>query len=165
MGYCQGLSFIAGVLLLHMGEEDAFNMLKFLMFDAGLRKQYRPDMIILQVNGTTSQRLCVEDASLKRVSISWIWERQRSQCRTSFSLTYQSLSIAHMSLCICSATLNQTKLRQMRHLSIHEIRLYPLKRWPVLKKEGLLWWFLHVRCQIINFTGEFRESHNIFLRA
>lgn len=49
MGYCQGLSFIAGVLLLHMGEEDAFNMLKFLMYDMGLRKQYRPDMIILQV--------------------------------------------------------------------------------------------------------------------
>lgn len=49
MGYCQGLSFIAGVLLLHMGEEDAFNMLKFLMYDVGLRKQYRPDMIILQV--------------------------------------------------------------------------------------------------------------------
>ena len=32
-----------------MGEEDAFNMLKFLMYDVGLRKQYRPDMIILQV--------------------------------------------------------------------------------------------------------------------
>lgn len=32
-----------------MGEEEAFNMLKFLMFEMGLRKQYRPDMIILQV--------------------------------------------------------------------------------------------------------------------
>lgn len=49
VGYCQGLSFVAGVLLLHMGEEEAFHMLKFLMFDMGLRKQYRPDMIILQV--------------------------------------------------------------------------------------------------------------------
>ena len=49
VGYCQGLSFVAGVLLLHMGEEEAFNMLKFLMYDMGLRKQYRPDMIILQV--------------------------------------------------------------------------------------------------------------------
>lgn len=49
MGYCQGLSFVAGVLLLHMGEEEAFHMLKFLMFARGLRKQYRPDMIILQV--------------------------------------------------------------------------------------------------------------------
>lgn len=49
VGYCQGLSFVAGILLLHMGEEEAFNMLKFLMFDMGLRKQYRPDMIILQV--------------------------------------------------------------------------------------------------------------------
>ncbi|MGH0130459.1 UNVERIFIED_CONTAM: hypothetical protein FKN15_035186 [Acipenser sinensis] len=49
VGYCQGLSFVAGVLLLHMSEEDAFEMLKFLMYDVGLRKQYRPDMIILQV--------------------------------------------------------------------------------------------------------------------
>lgn len=49
VGYCQGLSFVAGVLLLHMSEEDAFKMLKFLMFDIGLRKQYRPDMTILQV--------------------------------------------------------------------------------------------------------------------
>lgn len=49
VGYCQGLSFVAGILLLHMGEEEAFTMLKFLMFEMGLRKQYRPDMIILQV--------------------------------------------------------------------------------------------------------------------
>ena len=49
VGYCQGLSFVAGVLLLHMSEEEAFKMLKFLMFDMGLRKQYRPDMTILQV--------------------------------------------------------------------------------------------------------------------
>lgn len=55
VGYCQGLSFIAGVLLLHMGEEDAFNMLKFLMLDMGLRKQYRPDMIILQVKSARSE--------------------------------------------------------------------------------------------------------------
>nr|XP_046195747.1 TBC1 domain family member 1-like [Oncorhynchus gorbuscha] len=49
VGYCQGLSFVAGVLLLHMGEEEAFNMLQFLMYHMGLRKQYRPDMMILQV--------------------------------------------------------------------------------------------------------------------
>uniref|UniRef100_UPI0037E8529B LOW QUALITY PROTEIN: TBC1 domain family member 1 n=1 Tax=Semicossyphus pulcher TaxID=241346 RepID=UPI0037E8529B len=57
VGYCQGLSFIAGVLLLHMGEEDAFHMLKFLMFDVGLRKQYRPDMIILQIQMYQLSRL------------------------------------------------------------------------------------------------------------
>ncbi|XP_054238855.1 TBC1 domain family member 1 isoform X5 [Indicator indicator] len=55
VGYCQGLSFVAGVLLLHMSEEDAFKMLKFLMFDMGLRKQYRPDMTILQMEKTISQ--------------------------------------------------------------------------------------------------------------
>uniref|UniRef100_A0A8C7Z139 TBC1 domain family member 1 n=1 Tax=Oryzias sinensis TaxID=183150 RepID=A0A8C7Z139_9TELE len=57
VGYCQGLSFIAGVLLLHMGEEDAFNMLKFLMYDVGIRKQYRPDMIILQIQMYQLSRL------------------------------------------------------------------------------------------------------------
>ncbi|XP_033936754.1 TBC1 domain family member 1 isoform X2 [Pseudochaenichthys georgianus] len=57
VGYCQGLSFIAGVLLLHLGEEDAFYMLKFLMYDVGLRKQYRPDMIILQIQMYQLSRL------------------------------------------------------------------------------------------------------------
>ncbi|XP_031416134.1 TBC1 domain family member 1 isoform X2 [Clupea harengus] len=57
VGYCQGLSFVAGVLLLHMGEEEAFNMLKFLMYDMGLRKQYRPDMIILQIQMYQLSRL------------------------------------------------------------------------------------------------------------
>ncbi|KAG9349555.1 hypothetical protein JZ751_028002 [Albula glossodonta] len=49
VGYCQGISFVAGVLLLHMSEEQAFDMLKFLMYDLGFRRQYRPDMISLQV--------------------------------------------------------------------------------------------------------------------
>ncbi|XP_071064359.1 TBC1 domain family member 4 isoform X3 [Dasypus novemcinctus] len=49
VGYCQGISFVAGVLLLHMSEEQAFEMLKFLMYDLGFRKQYRPDMMPLQI--------------------------------------------------------------------------------------------------------------------
>uniref|UniRef100_A0AAZ3SS99 TBC1 domain family member 4 n=1 Tax=Oncorhynchus tshawytscha TaxID=74940 RepID=A0AAZ3SS99_ONCTS len=57
VGYCQGLSFVAGVLLLHMGEEEAFNMLQFLMYHMGLRKQYRPDMIILQIQMYQLSRL------------------------------------------------------------------------------------------------------------
>ncbi|XP_072352661.1 TBC1 domain family member 1 isoform X4 [Scyliorhinus torazame] len=57
VGYCQGLSFVAGILLLHMSEEDAFHMLKFLMYDVGLRKQYRPDMIILQIQMYQLSRL------------------------------------------------------------------------------------------------------------
>ncbi|XP_031751225.1 TBC1 domain family member 1 isoform X3 [Xenopus tropicalis] len=57
VGYCQGLSFVAGVLLLHMTEEDAFKMLKFLMYDLGLRKQYRPDMITLQIQMYQLSRL------------------------------------------------------------------------------------------------------------
>ncbi|MEE6462271.1 hypothetical protein FKM82_001536 [Ascaphus truei] len=57
VGYCQGLSFVAGILLLHMSEEDAFRMLKFLMYDMGLRKQYRPDMITLQIQMYQLSRL------------------------------------------------------------------------------------------------------------
>ncbi|XP_068134550.1 TBC1 domain family member 1 isoform X9 [Hyperolius riggenbachi] len=57
VGYCQGLSFVAGVLLLHMSEEDAFKLLKFLMCDTGLRKQYRPDMVTLQIQMYQLSRL------------------------------------------------------------------------------------------------------------
>ncbi|XP_072262439.1 TBC1 domain family member 1-like isoform X3 [Pyxicephalus adspersus] len=57
VGYCQGLSFVAGVLLLHMSEEDAFKLLKFIMYDMGLRKQYRPDMVTLQIQMYQLSRL------------------------------------------------------------------------------------------------------------
>ncbi|KAM3955655.1 PTB_TBC1D1_like and TBC domain-containing protein plx [Aphomia sociella] len=49
VGYCQGLSFVAGVLLLHTEEAEAFMLLRHLMFRRGLRKQYLPDMSALQV--------------------------------------------------------------------------------------------------------------------
>lgn len=49
VGYCQGLSFTAGVLLLHMPEADAFYLLRHLMFCRGLRERYLPDMSALQV--------------------------------------------------------------------------------------------------------------------
>lgn len=41
VGYCQGLSFIAASLLLHMPEEDAFSVLVSIMFDYGLRDLYK----------------------------------------------------------------------------------------------------------------------------
>ena len=49
VGYCQGLSFIAGVLLLHLDERDAYCLLRHLMLQLGLRRQYLPDMAALQV--------------------------------------------------------------------------------------------------------------------
>lgn len=49
VGYCQGLSFVSGVLLLHMTEEQAFSMMKHLLFHLGLRRQYKQDMGALQV--------------------------------------------------------------------------------------------------------------------
>ncbi|XP_068123961.1 TBC1 domain family member 4 isoform X2 [Hyperolius riggenbachi] len=57
VGYCQGISFVAGVLLLHMSEQQSFEMLKFLMYDLGFRKQYRPDMMSLQIQMYQLSRL------------------------------------------------------------------------------------------------------------
>ncbi|KAL2081311.1 hypothetical protein ACEWY4_023164 [Coilia grayii] len=57
VGYCQGISFVAGVLLLHMSEEQAFDTLKFLMYDLGFRRQFRPDMISLQIQMYQLSRL------------------------------------------------------------------------------------------------------------
>ncbi|XP_029314527.1 TBC1 domain family member 4 isoform X2 [Cottoperca gobio] len=57
VGYCQGISFVAGVLLLHMCEEQAFDTLKFLMYDLGIRQQFRPDMVSLQVQMYQLSRL------------------------------------------------------------------------------------------------------------
>uniref|UniRef100_A0A146WW95 TBC1 domain family member 4 n=1 Tax=Fundulus heteroclitus TaxID=8078 RepID=A0A146WW95_FUNHE len=57
VGYCQGISFVAGVLLLHMREEQAFDMLKFFMYDLGIRRQYKPDMVSLQVQMYQLSRL------------------------------------------------------------------------------------------------------------
>ncbi|XP_062553983.1 TBC1 domain family member 1 isoform X2 [Armigeres subalbatus] len=44
LGYCQGLGFICAVLLLHLEESDAFNLLKHLMFKRQMRAKYLPDM-------------------------------------------------------------------------------------------------------------------------
>ncbi|XP_064636063.1 TBC1 domain family member 1-like isoform X2 [Lineus longissimus] len=57
VGYCQGLSFVAGVLLMHMQEDNAFVVLKYLMFKMGLRRQYRPDMVALQIQMYQLSRL------------------------------------------------------------------------------------------------------------
>uniref|UniRef100_A0A0P4WCG4 Rab-GAP TBC domain-containing protein n=1 Tax=Scylla olivacea TaxID=85551 RepID=A0A0P4WCG4_SCYOL len=57
VGYCQGLSFVGGVLLLHVEEEVAYNLLKHLMFVMGCRQQYRSDLIGLQVQMYQLSRL------------------------------------------------------------------------------------------------------------
>jgi len=62
VGYCQGLSFVAGILLLHMEEDNAFEMMKHLLFHWGLRKQYKPDMSALQMQLYQLTRLLYEEA-------------------------------------------------------------------------------------------------------
>ncbi|XP_076467921.1 TBC1 domain family member 1-like isoform X2 [Babylonia areolata] len=49
VGYCQGISFIAGILLMHMEEKQAFELTRHLMIGLNLRKQYCPNMMALQV--------------------------------------------------------------------------------------------------------------------
>lgn len=49
VGYCQGLSFVAGILLMHMDESQAFDIMRHLMYDLNLRKLYKSDMQELQV--------------------------------------------------------------------------------------------------------------------
>lgn len=50
VGYCQGLSFVAGILLLHVDSEDeAFELMRHLLFNFGLRKQYLPSMNALHL--------------------------------------------------------------------------------------------------------------------
>ena len=48
VGYCQGLPFCVGILLMHCGEEEAFLLLQHLMVTLGLRKQFHPNMSGLQ---------------------------------------------------------------------------------------------------------------------
>lgn len=63
VGYCQGLSFVAGILLLHMPEAEAFFLLRHLMFRRGMRKLYLPDMEALQVNLYQLSRLLHDQIS------------------------------------------------------------------------------------------------------
>ncbi|KAK3867460.1 hypothetical protein Pcinc_027094 [Petrolisthes cinctipes] len=57
VGYCQGLSFVGATLLLHVEEETAYDLLKHLMYVLGCRRQYRPDLIGLQVQMYQLSRL------------------------------------------------------------------------------------------------------------
>ncbi|KAF9181947.1 GTPase-activating protein [Haplosporangium sp. Z 767] len=49
VGYCQGLSFVVGPLLLNMPEEEAFCMLVRMMGSYEMRGHYTPDMSTLQL--------------------------------------------------------------------------------------------------------------------
>ena len=60
VGYCQGLPFCVGLLLMHSDEEVAFSQLKHLMFVVGLRRQFHPDMTGLQVSLYCMTRLLAE---------------------------------------------------------------------------------------------------------
>jgi hypothetical protein len=57
IGYCQGLPFVVGPLLLNMPEEQAFCVLVRLMFDYNFRDLYAPKMIGLQVINHQFDRL------------------------------------------------------------------------------------------------------------
>ncbi|CAF3962560.1 unnamed protein product [Rotaria magnacalcarata] len=44
VGYCQGIGFIVGLLLMHMPEEEAFAVLVSIMQDYSMREMYKSDM-------------------------------------------------------------------------------------------------------------------------
>lgn len=49
VGYCQGMAFVAGILLMYLEEDRAFAALVTLMHSAGLRGLYLPGMAALQL--------------------------------------------------------------------------------------------------------------------
>jgi len=49
VGYCQGLAFSAGLLLMHIEEDEAFALLRHLLFTLDLRSQYLASMSGLQL--------------------------------------------------------------------------------------------------------------------
>ncbi|KAL4219350.1 Rab GTPase-activating protein 1 [Mactra antiquata] len=57
IGYCQGQSFLAAALLLHMPEEQAFSVLVKIMFDYGLRDFFRNDFSVLHLHFYQLERL------------------------------------------------------------------------------------------------------------
>lgn len=51
VGYCQGMNFLAGVLLMYLpSEADAYGALVVLMQQRGLRELYKTDLAWLQVD-------------------------------------------------------------------------------------------------------------------
>ncbi|KAH3708413.1 hypothetical protein DPMN_067863, partial [Dreissena polymorpha] len=57
IGYCQGQSFLAAALLLHMPEEQAFSVLVKIMFDYGLRDFFKNDFSVLHLSFYQLERL------------------------------------------------------------------------------------------------------------
>ncbi|XP_013782186.1 rab GTPase-activating protein 1-like isoform X2 [Limulus polyphemus] len=60
IGYCQGLSFLAAALLLHMPEEQAFHVLVKIMFDYGVRDLFRNSFEELHLKFYQLERLLEE---------------------------------------------------------------------------------------------------------
>lgn len=56
-GYCQGMGFVCGVLLLHMEEADAFYLLACLLEKFSLEGLYRPGLPLLDKYFFQFQRL------------------------------------------------------------------------------------------------------------
>lgn len=62
IGYCQGMNFLAGMLILYMATEShAFGALVVLMYERGLRELYDNDMSLLQVRLWQLAQLLPED--------------------------------------------------------------------------------------------------------
>ena len=60
VGYCQGLPFVAAVLLLNMPDEEAYSLLVRLMHSYDLRGHFLPEMPKLQLRLFQFERLVEE---------------------------------------------------------------------------------------------------------
>jgi len=67
VGYCQGLPFVAAILLLNMPDEEAFCLLVRLMYSYDLRGHFLPDMPKLQLRLFQFERLTEELAPVLHV--------------------------------------------------------------------------------------------------
>ena len=61
VNYCQGMNFLAGLLLTYLDPSAAFGVLVILMQERGLRELYKTNLSVLQVGAAEhlSRPLCV----------------------------------------------------------------------------------------------------------
>lgn len=117
VGYCQGLSFIAATLLLHMPEEEAFSVLVSIMYDYQLRELYKANFENLSLR--LFQLTCMlrvrrnkltNDALLWFTCLSFLLNRISSQICTNISWirNWSSTCLLHNGKFLCENHMHES---------------------------------------------------------